>query len=127
MFGRKKKKILLIEDEPDMATVITERLHKEDLEVITIGEGKQGVEMAQKDKPDLIILDLILPLGDGLWVLQRLKELPKTMHIPVIVLTASGDDKYIKKVTDLGIEAFMRKPYKGDKLVETVNKILRKG
>ncbi|MGB3056700.1 MAG: response regulator, partial [Candidatus Omnitrophota bacterium] len=65
--------------------------------------------------------------GDGLWVLQKLKEQAKTMDIPVIILTASGDDKYIKKVTDLGIEAFMRKPYRGDKLVGTINNILEKG
>jgi DNA-binding response OmpR family regulator len=117
-------KILIVEDEADMAEVITERLRGENFEVMVASEGYRGIELAHKKKPDLIILDLMIPVGDGLWVLKTLRQDPDTGRIPVVVLTGISDDDYKQKILDEGVDVYMEKPYDGDQLVAAVNKLL---
>ncbi len=117
-------KILIVEDEADMAEVIKERLRDEDFEVMVASEGYRGIELAHKKKPDLIILDLMIPVGDGLWVLKTLRQDPDTSRIPVVVLTGISDNEYKQKILDEGVDVYMEKPYDGDQLLAAVNKVL---
>ena len=117
-------RILIVEDEADMATVIGERLRDEKFEVMVASEGYRGVELAHKQKPDLIILDLMLPVGDGLWVLKTLKEDLATSRIPVVVLTGIENEEYKQNILKAGVEEYIEKPYDGDKLVKTIKRVL---
>jgi len=129
-FERKKKRreimsrILIIEDEQDMAAVVRERFQGEGFEVDVASEGWKGIEFAHKRNPDLIILDLMVPVGDGLWILKTLREKPDTKDILIVVLTGIDDKGYKQKVLDEGVNAYIQKPYDGDELVKTIQGIL---
>ena len=119
-------KILIIEDEPDIVMIIRERLRREEYEVITASDGYQGVEYAHSNKPDLIILDLMIPAGDGLWVLKTLQMSAETKYIPVIVVTGMADEKYKQKVMKEGVAKYMEKPFDMYELIGAVKELLGK-
>ncbi|MGD2279073.1 MAG: response regulator [Candidatus Omnitrophota bacterium] len=119
------KKVLIIEDDLDMARSLGEILQREGLEVVYASEGYQSVELAHEKKPDLVILDLVIPLGDGLWVLQKLREFPGTKDIPVVIITGSSDEKFMQRVKKEGVDAFLSKPFDVDRLLSTIDKLLR--
>ena len=117
-------KILIIEDEVDTAKVVKKRLSEHGFQSIIAVDGYQGVEFAHKEKPDLIILDLMLPAGGGLSVLKKIRLSTRIMDIPVLVLTGIQDEKYKQQVLDEGVDAYMEKPYEASELIETIKKIL---
>lgn len=121
-----KKKILIIEDEQDVAKLLVARLKSAGYESVVASDGYQGVEFAHKEYPDLIILDLRLPAGDGLAVLKNIRLSAYTRKIPIIVLTGIKDEEYKKKVIDKGIEAYLEKPYEPDTLITTIQNILKR-
>jgi len=121
-----KKKILIIEDEEDVAKLLVARLKTTDYESAVACDGYQGVEFAHKENPDLIIMDLMLPAGDGLTVLKNIRLSGHTREIPIVVLTGIKDEKYKKKVIDEGVEAYLEKPYEPDTLITTIQNILKK-
>lgn len=116
-----KKKILLIEDDTMLRETLAEFLEKEDFDALVASNGDQGVEIAKKEKPDLILLDIILPKKDGYEVLGELKSHDKTKDIPVIILTNLASLGDIEKALGLGAVSYL---VKGDyKLQEIVDKI----
>jgi len=118
------KKILVVEDEADIAKVLVKRLSKEGFEVLLAGDAYQGVALAHKEKPDLLILDLMMPAGDGLSVLQNLRKSTKTSTIPIIILTGNKDEEYKQKVLKEEVAAYLEKPYEADALIDTIKNIL---
>jgi len=118
-------KILIIEDEPDIAKVVRKRLMDHDYEAICAPDGYSGVQLARKEAPDLIILDLMLPAGGGLNALQNLRLSPKTQLTPVIVLTGMQDAEYKKKVLDEGVDAYLEKPFESKALLRTIGYLLK--
>ena len=119
-------KILIIEDEVDTAKVLAKRLSVSNFEVAVASDAYQGTELAHKAKPDLIILDLMLPAGGGLRVLENIDKSSETVAIPVIVLTAMKDEEYKRRILDKKIEAFLEKPYDFAELIKTINQVLTK-
>jgi DNA-binding response OmpR family regulator len=119
-------KLLVIEDETDILKVMYKVLKKDGFDVVVAVDGYQGVDFAHREKPDLIVLDLMLPAGGGLTVLQHLKTSTKTMNIPVVVLTGMQDEVYKKKVIDKGVEAYLEKPYDSKVLIKTIHDVLEK-
>ena len=115
-----KKKILIIEDEPDVARLLVIRLKNSNYDVVTADSGIQGIQTAHQEKPDLIILDLMLPAGDGLSVLDNLRMSSYLRFIPVVVLTGMQDEEYKKKVIAKGVDAYYDKPYDADQLLKTI-------
>ena len=120
------KKILVIEDESDTAKVLVKRLSDNGFDVTVAKDAYQGVEFAHKQKPDLIILDLMLPVGGGLSVLRNLRLSSLGLTIPVVVLTGIKDDKYKQQVLEEGIESYLEKPYEPKVLIGIIKKILNK-
>ncbi len=118
------KKILIVEDEVDIVKVLTKRLTEQDLEVVVANEGYQGIALAHQEKPDLIILDLMLPTGDGMSVLKNLQLSQQTELIPIMVLTGKKDEEYKQKILGEGIKAYLEKPYDPDQLITIVKNIL---
>lgn len=118
------KKILLIEDEPDIIKVLSKMLMIAGYQVAFSGDAVRGAQQAHSDMPDLILLDLMLPAGGGLNVLKNLARSPSTLKIPVIVLTGMEDVTYKEQVLEMGIKAFIQKPYDFSFLLAEIEKAL---
>ena len=119
-----KKKILIVDDERDIVKGLMIRLQGAGYDVTTAFDGAQGVFMAHKEKPDLIILDIRMPAGDGFSVAQRLKRSIHTFTIPVIFLTGSPDKNAEEKAMALGARFFIKKPYDPEELLDAIKRAL---
>ncbi len=120
------KKILLIEDNPDVRENTAEILELAGYEVLTAPHGKTGVELAQAEKPDLIICDIMMPELDGYGVLHILSKKPETAGIPFIFLTAKTEKTDIRKGMNLGADDYLTKPFDDTDLLNAVEARLRK-
>lgn len=122
--GSAKKKILFIEDEPDQIMMISLRLKKNGFEVITSMDGEEGLKKAAAEKPDLILLDVIMPGMDGFEVARRLRKDPVTKHIPIISTTAAGIDDVERQCLEAGANDCVRKPYDSTDLLTKINRLI---
>lgn len=120
------KKILLIEDNKDIRENTAEILELANYKVVTAENGKQGVEIALKERPELIICDIMMPVLDGYGVLHLLNNIPETQHIPFIFLTAKTERAEIRKGMTLGADDYITKPFEGTELLEAVEVRLKK-
>jgi CRP/FNR family transcriptional regulator, polysaccharide utilization system transcription regulator len=114
------KKILLIEDNPDMRENTAEILELSNYNVITAENGKVGVRLAQEEKPDLIICDVMMPELDGYGVLHILSKTPATASIPFIFLTAKAEKADLRKGMNLGADDYLTKPFDDTELLDAV-------
>jgi len=119
-----KKKILVIDDEPNTVRMVQARLEASGYEVMAACDGRQGLICAHNEKPDLIILDIMMPAGGGYAIFERLKTSPETRSIPVIFLTAKDRPEDVAKGYKLGAQYYLKKPYKPEVFLETVKKAL---
>ncbi|MFH1047828.1 MAG: response regulator [Patescibacteria group bacterium] len=123
----KGKKILIVEDEPALRDIYATKLESEGCVVIQASDGTQGFNAAIQQLPDVILLDVIMPVKDGFEVLKDLKLNPKTQQIPVIFLSNLGQSYEIKRGLDLGAEDFLTKAnLVPSKIVEKLMGILNK-
>lgn len=120
------KKILLIEDNPEVRENTEEILSLANYEVMTAVNGKIGVELAQREKPDLIICDIMMPELDGYGVLHILNKKPETAGIPFIFLTAKTEKVDIRKGMNLGADDYLTKPFDDTDLLNAIEARLRK-
>ena len=106
-----KKKILIVEDEEDVADELAARLEAADWDVIIAIDGEQGLKMARNGNPNLILLDVVMPKVDGYEVCRELKKDPKMKMIPIIMVTANTqeNDKVLEK--EAGADDYVTKPY----------------
>lgn len=102
-----KKKILVVDDEPDFLEVITVRLEANDYKVITAADGKEALEKIKSDKPDAVLLDILMPGIDGLEVLKRIRKID--VKLPVYILTAFSTDERFRMANKLGASGFIVK------------------
>jgi two-component system alkaline phosphatase synthesis response regulator PhoP len=133
MFGltaSKKKtdtaKILLVDDEPDCISIVQCRLEWCHYKVITAENGKDGLEKAANEKPDLILLDTNMPVMNGHDMLERMRKDRDLKDIPVIMVTALCEAKDVEKASSFGISDYVTKPIEFTKLIEKISKILDK-
>lgn len=124
--GTKKKKILFIEDEPDQIMMISLRLEKSGYEVISAADGEKGLKMAVEEKPDLILVDMIMPGIDGFEVCRRLRKASMTKCIPIISTTAAALDDVEHQCITAGADDCMRKPYDSTDLLVKIHRLLEK-
>jgi two-component system, OmpR family, alkaline phosphatase synthesis response regulator PhoP len=118
------QKILVVEDEVSISTLLQFNLEQAGFNVITANDGKNGLELAESENPDLIILDLMLPEMDGLEVCKQLRT--KQLNIPILMLTAK-DDEFDKVLgLELGADDYMTKPFSPREVVARVKAILRR-
>lgn len=117
-------KILIIEDDPNMVTLLTTVLEKEGYTVVAANEGMQGTTMAHEEKPDLILLDLIMPLGGGKTALKNIKMSTHTKDIPIIVVSGTADVLLIDDVKEMGITEYISKPFDSKELLEKIKNAL---
>jgi len=113
-------KILLVDDEKDAVELLGFRLQVNNYEVITAYNGQEALERINAENPDLIILDIIMPVMDGFEVLRRIRNDLNTKYIPVIMLTARLDSASIFKAQELGSTSYLMKPIDIDELLKLI-------
>lgn len=109
MAGKKTTKILVVEDETFLVKIYSVKLKKEGFDVMIATDGEQAVELSQSFKPDMILLDLILPKLNGFEALEEIRKKPSTKDTPVIVLSNLGQDDDIKRAESLGADDYLVK------------------
>lgn len=118
-------KVLIIDDDKFIQTVYESELHQENIEVFLANDGVEGLELAKKEKPDVILLDLIMPHMDGFIFLRECKKAPKLKKIPVIVSTALEQQRDIDEVMGLGALKYLPKDqYSPNQVIEEIKKTL---
>lgn len=110
-------RILAIDDSRMVHMVVTKALRPLDVEVLTAINGQEGIEKAEKDRPDLILLDATMPVMDGMEALAALKANPATKNIPVVMFGADSSKDSVEQAQQLGALQFIAKPFTGDSLV----------
>lgn len=118
--------ILVVEDERLIARLLKETLEIEGYETVTVLNGEDAVQFALRETPHLILLDILLPGIDGYEVIRRLREHPKSMHIPIIVLSAFSSPSDKARAFELGVDGYITKPFNVDELLACVRRQLRR-
>ena len=128
LFKSKKKtsraRVLVVDDEADIVSTVQYRLEFCEFEVITAANGKEGLEKAANEKPDLILLDISMPVMNGHEMLERLKNSPELKDIPVIMFTAYSDAKDVAKAVELGVADYVTKPFDFTELMGKISNAL---
>ena len=121
-----KKKILIVEDEKLLANALELKFLHENFEVFKAENGQVGLEMAQAKSPDIILLDLMMPVMDGKTMLHQLRQIPKFQYLPVIVLTNAGEIDNVRetKFYDNASEFLIKANVNPDDIVKVVNDLL---
>jgi DNA-binding response OmpR family regulator len=126
--GLKKKtdktKILVVDDEPNIVQTLQDRLEMNEYIVVTASNGKEGLNVALKENPDIILLDVIMPIMDGHEMLEALRRHPDGKDIAVIMLTARNQTNDIERANVCGIEDYIVKPFDLSKLLEKIESIV---
>ena len=120
------KKILVVEDDKFLRELIAQKIMKEGYDVIEAVDGEKGAESIRKEKPDLVLLDLILPGIDGFEVLAKMKSDPSTSEIPVIILSNLGQKDDIEKGLEMGANDYMIKAhFTPAEIIEKVRSVIK--
>jgi len=122
-----QEKILVIEDEVDILEVLEYTLSREGFRVLSTRDGEDGVYLARRDAPRLVLLDLMLPGLNGIDVCRRLKADPVTQELPIIMVTAKGEESDIVLGLGVGADDYITKPFSPKELVARVKAVLRRG
>jgi len=121
------KKILVAEDERDIRDLIAYVLKYAGFEVEVASNGAEAVEKAPQVKPDLILLDVRMPRMTGYEACRQLKKMPEVQHVPVVFLSAKGQDNEIDEGLEVGAKDYILKPFAPDELIQQVQQILGEG
>jgi DNA-binding response OmpR family regulator len=124
--GQPKRRILVVDDERDIVDLVRYNLAKNGYDVLSAGDGQEALQLAQKELPNLIVLDLMLPGLHGTEVARRLKGDLKTAHIPIIMLSAKGEETDIVVGLTLGADDYVTKPFSIKVLLARLATVLRR-
>jgi DNA-binding response OmpR family regulator len=124
--ARKGKRVLVVDDEKDIVDLVTYNLARNGYDAISAGDGVAALEIARRDLPDLIVLDLMMPGLDGTEVARRLKADPRTAAIPIIMLTAKGEETDVVVGLTIGADDYVTKPFSIKILLARMNTVLRR-
>jgi len=126
--GLKKKtdkvKILIVDDEPNIVQTLQDRLEMNDYNVVTACNGKEGLDQAIQEQPDVVLLDVIMPVMDGLEMLEALRKEPACESVSVVMLTARSQTQDIARANACGIEDYIVKPFDLSELLEKIESII---
>lgn len=122
-----KRKILIVEDDRDIVEMVEYNLREEGYATVSALNGEDGVNLARREQPDLIILDIMLPIIDGFEVCRTLKSDDKTSHIPIIILSAKSQETDKVVGLELGADDYVTKPFSPRELIARIRAIMRRG
>ena len=121
-----KQKILIVEDEESLLKLESILLTSKGYDVRGVGNGQEALDAIAEEKPDLVLLDIMLPEIDGFEVCQRIKDDPDTKDIPVIMLTAKKSREDMARGEKVGADWYITKPFKSVMVIETIQRFLTK-
>jgi DNA-binding response OmpR family regulator len=121
-----KRRVLVIEDDPDIREILEYNLTNEGFDVVSATDGERGLREAAANKPDLILLDLMLPGIPGLDVCRRLRAGRNLKDVPIIMVTAKGEEADVVSGLELGADDYITKPFRVRELVARVSAVLRR-
>ena len=121
-----KLTVLVIDDDPVILELLRVNFEIEGFDVLTAHDGDEGLELAQSQKPDVVISDIMMPRRDGLQLLSDLKGDPRTEGLPVILLSAKAQKSEVQHGLDLGADDYITKPFDPIKLIERLNAVVDK-
>ena len=121
------QKILIVDDDTDLRSLLAHFLKQKGYAIVHAGDGMAAVDVSRREKPDLIILDIGLPAGDGFSVMQRLKQIPATTEIPIIAYSGADTDTNRSRSLECGANVFLKKPPKTEELLSEIEKLLAAG
>ena len=117
-------KVLVVDDDPVIVQLLRVNFEIEGFEVVSAGDGREGLERARVDRPDVILSDIMMPRVDGLELLTHLKHHPQTQALPVILLSAKAQNADVQHGLDLGADDYVTKPFDPLELIDRVNAVL---
>lgn len=118
------KKLVLVEDSDAISKLVKYKLSNEGFEVIVVSNGENAFSVVQNEKPDIVILDFMLPIKDGLTILKEIKESEDTKNIPVIMLTTNSEEDLILKCFEAGASDYITKPFSTPVLLARIKKFI---
>jgi DNA-binding response OmpR family regulator len=122
-----KEKIAIVEDEADIREVMAHNLKREGYRVLECGDGGQALDLIRRESPAIVLLDLMLPGKDGMEVCRLLKQDPLTRAIPVVMVTAKGEEADVVAGLSVGADDYIKKPFSMKELLARVRTVLRRG
>lgn len=121
-----KKTILVVDDEQDLLDLIEYNLKQEGYQVLRAENGEDGITLAREERPNLVLLDIMMPEMDGIEVCRRMREDKELKLIPIIFLTARSDEKTEIEGLDMGADDYITKPISTSKLISRINAVMRR-
>jgi CheY-like chemotaxis protein len=118
-----KKKVLIVDDEPNVRR-LSRKILSNTFDVVEAEDGKQAIEIANNQKPDVILMDMMMPKMDGLTACHAIKKDPTTKSIPVIMVTAIGFELNIKLSQQMGATGYVTKPFSSQDLLDKIAEVL---
>ena len=118
------KKILVADDEPNIVTAVEFLLQRQGFEVQVARNGEEALRLIESARPDLVLLDVMMPLKSGYEVCKRIRERPDWSHIKVVMLSAKGRDAEVARGLDLGADLYVTKPFSTRELVAKIKGLL---
>jgi DNA-binding response OmpR family regulator len=118
------KKILIAEDESNILVSLEFLMEQSGYEIRTVADGEEALRVAREFRPDLMLLDVMLPLRNGFEVCQLIREAPESSAMKIVMLTAKGRDTEVAKGLALGADAYITKPFATRDLLDTVKRLL---
>jgi DNA-binding response OmpR family regulator len=119
-----QRKVLIVEDDADIRGLLSARLRQHSYDTAIATDGMSALAVARREQPDLIVLDLGLPAGDGFTVMERMRAITSLADVPVVVVTARDAATNREKAESFGAVAFVEKPIDFDQLLETIDGLL---
>ena len=119
-----KTKILVVDDELNIVQTLQDRLEMNEYEVVTAGNGREGLQKFEQERPDVILLDVIMPIMDGHEMLEMLRKQPGGQDVSVIMLTARSQTQDIARANACGIDDYIVKPFDLSELLEKIESVV---
>ncbi len=122
------KTVLVVDDEYALVESLTELLQDEGYRVISAGNGREGLAKLQKDKPDLVLVDLMMPIADGRELIRGMRSLPDYRSIPVVMMSAAAKEVALPiRDRSLNVSQYLQKPFRFEKLLEAIEQFVARG
>src|ERR1700675_4479998 len=119
----KRQRVLLVDDDPEIVESVRSALEASGYEVLVARDGNQGLSMAEREDPDLVILDMMMPKRSGFLVLEKLRR-TRPVPLRVIMITANEGSRHKAYAEMLGVDDYIRQPFRMDRLMESVKRLL---
>lgn len=117
-------KILIVDDDVDLANLLAERLKEHEYDIVVAHDGFQAIKLAHSERPDIILLDILMPAGGGINTFKNLASSEHTVGIPVIFITAYDTEEIRQNVLNMGAKDFFAKPFKMEEILKKIENVV---